>query len=697
MSEVIKDPRGVWRTARASRLSVFVDVASCFEAMRSCLLQAERSITIIGWDIDSRTPLVGDGRLCHDGFPETLSPFLEMLSRRKPSLTIRLLLWDFSTLYALEREAFPRYKLAWEGVSLVLDDTLPASASQHQKLLIVDDAVAFSGGLDLTIRRWDMASHPFHCPERCDPSGDPYDPFHDVQAVVDGEAARALADLGNERWWRACGERLAAKPVGQPWPQGVSADFVDIDVAISRTLPETKFGPATHEVEHLFVDMIATAEREIYIENQYLTSMTVADALARRLQEKPELEVLIIAPKEHAAWLEALTMRNGRIRFANVLKKAGGDRMRLVGAVVREGRRSKSVMIHSKVMIIDDTLVRIGSANLNNRSMGTDSECDLTIAADTGERRASVLDLRARLLSVHTASDAKTVRATLDAHGLIAGSRLLSSESHRLEDIDDGEPLPDNLSRPAETVGDPERPVDAARFLTEISADAPGSARRRAIGRLVVAAGVMAVLALAWTWFGGDAESALRKALSSEPLGGGMLAGAFAVFVIASLLFMPITLLIVGTTAALGLPAGLPLAAVGTLASAICGYALGRVGGKPMVRPLLGGRLRVIRDAIVRHGVLSVAAIRLVPVAPFTMVNMAAGAVSIRPMVFLFGTLLGMAPGFLILALLGAQFGAVLAHPNWASVMLGVALIALWVAGSFVARRLFQSKSSHRA
>lgn len=690
-SALLDDTRAVWRTARAQRFAVFADVASCFSAMRSSLLKAQRSITIVGWDIDSRTPFSGPGRACSDGLPETLGPFLAALTRRNPSLSIRLLLWDFSNLYALEREAFPTYKLAWEGVTIKLDDTLPSSASQHQKLVIVDDAVAFSGGLDLTIRRWDTVEHSFNCPERCDPSGEPYDPFHDVQAIVDGDAARALADLANERWYRAAGERIATKPIGDPWPETVPADFTDIDVAISRTLPETPHGPACHEVEALFLKMIEKAEREIYIENQYLTSMTIADALVRQLERRPTLEVLIIAPKEHAAWLEALTMRNGRIRFAERLRAAGGDRVRLAASVVHSGRRSKPVMIHSKVMIVDDTVVRIGSANMNNRSMGTDSECDLTIVLESEADRARATDLRARLLSVHTGTSFETTKAALQKHGLVAGSRALGEGDHRLEDIDDGSPLPEQIAEPAAAIGDPERPVDAVRFLADITGDAPASVRQRAAAILAGSGIVMLAIAFGWSWFGDQGQVLVQQVLAGSDLSAGALVLAFVVFVAASLLFMPITMLIAGTTAALGLGVGIPIAAAGTMASAFLAYALGRVCGQPVVTPLLGGRLLSIRQAILRHGVFSVAAIRLVPIAPFTVVNIAAGAINVRPVAFIAGTALGMAPGFIVLALLGAQLAVALTAPSWPAALLSLALIALWVAVALAAQRFVRS------
>ncbi len=144
-TSVLRPGANVWRTARAGRLAFFKDVAGCFGAMREAMRSAERSITIVGWDIDSRTRLVGPSAEADDGLPCELRPFLEALKARRPQLQINLLLWDFAAIYALEREAFPRVKLAWHGANLVLDSCLPLGSSQHQKIVVVDNTLAFTG------------------------------------------------------------------------------------------------------------------------------------------------------------------------------------------------------------------------------------------------------------------------------------------------------------------------------------------------------------------------------------------------------------------------------------------------------------------------------------------------------------------------------------------------------------------------
>src|SRR3954471_11850974 len=204
-SRILRPGRTVWRVEKARRAAVLVDGAAFFAAVRESFLKARHSIFVVGWDIDSRTKLAGNADPT-DGLPTTFADFLTGLVKARPELSIHLLLWDYSLLYAHEREPLPRLSLQWQmppQVSLCLDSTVPFGCSQHQKIVVVDDALAFSGGLDLTIRRWDTQRHSAENHQRVDPSGHAYRPFHDVQMMVDGPAAEALALLARQRWCRA--------------------------------------------------------------------------------------------------------------------------------------------------------------------------------------------------------------------------------------------------------------------------------------------------------------------------------------------------------------------------------------------------------------------------------------------------------------------------------------------------------------
>jgi phospholipase D1/2 len=159
------------------------------------------------------------------------------------------------------------------------------------------------------------------------------------------------------------------------------------------------------------------------------------------------------------------------------------------------------------------------------------------------------------------------------------------------------------------------------------------------------------------------------------------------VFLLGSTLMVPVTLMIVAAAATLGLAAGLIYAALGTLVSAAALYGVGSWLGTGLVQRLTGGRLSKIRNIIRRRGVLAVAAVRVLPIAPFSLVNLAAGAVSVGLWRFLAGTVLGMAPGFLLLSALGDQLYRLLTEPSLAALAVVSGLILLWGAAVLVIRR----------
>ena len=495
--------RNVWRVARSHRAAMLVDGANYFAAIRSAMIKAERSIMIAGWDIHSQARLVGPSGEADDGFPAPFAEFLTALVTKRPKLKIRILLWDFSMLYAAERDPFPTMTLRWNtphNIRFCLDDRVPIGSSQHQKLVVVDDAVGFSGGLDITIRRWDTSAHTIDDPKRVDPSGKPYPPFHDVQMVVDGDAAHALGDLMRDRWrCAACESVPSYRSSGDRWPDGVEPDFTDADIAISRTQPRFDDMQQAREVEALFFDMIDSAERTIYIENQFLTALPIAGRLANRLRDRPELEALIISPQTHVSWLEAQSMRAGRTRFSSVLKDFG-ERVWLCYPQVARGEETACTMVHSKVMIVDDNILRIGSANLNNRSMGTDTECDLTIAAENDSQRASIVAIRNRLLADHCGVTVKDVAAALRQHdgSLIAAARSLTGEGHSLQDIvDDTQTSPEAFALIA-GIADPEKPIGAEEFVSNMFGGFVPARNFSTVLKVIAAGLVVVLLALIW-------------------------------------------------------------------------------------------------------------------------------------------------------------------------------------------------------
>ena len=420
-----------WRVDRADRFYCVQDAADYFRLVRHAILNARHTIFILGWDIQSTLDLVPDG--ASDDAPTRLDDLLKWVSARRPQLACYVLIWDYAALYALEREPLTSWRFGWKmpkQVRFRFDDRHPIGGSHHQKIVAVDDALAFCGGIDLTGHRWDTSAHRVEEPARINATGSPYGPYHEVQAMVCGPVAASLGALARRRW-QALGETpppVAAAPLGDLWPEAIEPDLNDVDVAIARTVPPTESEQGTRECERLFVDSIAAARQSIYIESQYFTNEALGQSLAARLREPDGPEILVVIPKECHGWLEQETM--GALRDEVLHQLIAADRWRRLRIVYPAASRARDVctFIHSKVMIVDDRFVRIGSANFSHRSMSVDSECDLAIDAGfNAVHRAGVRRIRDRLLGEHLGVSADTVaqdvhrlgslRAVVDARG----------------------------------------------------------------------------------------------------------------------------------------------------------------------------------------------------------------------------------------------------------------------------------------
>ncbi len=473
-SSIFEEGRNCYRAVRTARAALIVDAADYFKAFKQAAERATRSIVILGWDFDTRTRLTCDP--VPSGAPDTMGEFLNYLVRRRRTLRVHVLNWDYPMVFGTDREFLPLlWNFSWKPlrrVHLRYDNTHPAGGSHHQKIVVIDDAIGFSGGLDLTSRRWDTCEHKANDPRRMS-GDDPYPPFHDVMAAVDGEAAKVLARIARERWRLATGEKL--RPVrnvaSDPWPPELKPDLTDVLVGISRTVPQTEEMPAVREVEALFLDMIARAGRYIYIENQYFTSHKIADALAARLAEPDGPQIVLVVRLLSHGWLEEHTMEV--LRTQNIKKLIAADRsnrFRVYYPFVPELKEGTCVDIHSKVLAVDDEWLRIGSANICNRSMGLDTECDLTFEAGGEARTAGAIrDFRDRLLGEHLGKDPAEVQRQFERTGTLhAAIAALQGEGRTLKRLEE---LPEwsEAVISAASVADPEELVSLDRLIKEFS------------------------------------------------------------------------------------------------------------------------------------------------------------------------------------------------------------------------------------
>ncbi|HEX4974199.1 MAG TPA: VTT domain-containing protein [Steroidobacteraceae bacterium] len=707
--------RNCWRIEHASRAGFLIDADAYFKAFVEAAGHARRSILIAGWDFHSRTRLLcADGRDCE----LELGRFLNDLVRRRRELQVHILVWDYPMIFGLDREWAPLYGLSWKPhrrICFRYDNTHPTGGSHHQKIVVIDDAVAFSGGIDLTSRRWDTCEHAPQNMHRV-MSGTPYPPFHDLMMAVEGPAARSLGDLLRERWRLATHQtldppwakktlfrRVGPHPAGTAWPASLEAPLRDVAVGISRTAPPINGSTGVREVEALYLDMIAAARDSIYIENQYFTADKVGDALAARLSEPEGPEVVIVLRELSHGWLEEVTMQSLRTRLIERLRAADvHGRCRVYYPFVEGLKSGTCIDVHSKMIVIDDEIVRIGSANLANRSMGLDTECDLTVEALGREDvRAAIRNLRAQLLGEHLGFETARVRETIERTGSLRNAiDLLQRNDRTLKPVPEAPQLsPAVLS--VVSVADPEKPVglsDLAKLLSSDDETDTQGARSPAWGKIAGFALVCLALTALWKY------TPLATFLDSNHVTGWArragdewwmpIAVILAYTPVAFTLF-PRPLLTLFAVIAFGPLQGFVCAMLGIELSAWVSFALGKAMNRNTVRRIAGTRLNGILQVLRRRGLLAMTALRLVPIAPFLVEGVVAGAARVKFSDFMIGTALGMLPGTLTSTVFGHQLQVWLQDPSrinyWA---IALVLLALGTATWLVRRWLFAAAPS---
>jgi len=678
-----------WRSGRAHRLALLVDGAEYFGALRESLLAAEKSIFIIGWDVDSRTRITGASEEPDDGAPADLRPLLCELVGRTPELNVRIILWDYSLLYSLERELLPKFALGWrtpDRVDIALDSQFPIGASQHHKLVVIDDKIAYIGGLDLTIRRWDTSEHLANDPRRVDPSGKSYSPFHDIQAVVDGEPAQILAEYCRDRWRRVTGSPAGSvQTESDPWPARSQAIFEEVPAGIARTLAAYDDQEETREVEENYLAAISRATRFIYIENQYFTAHSIAEALIQRLQENDALEVLVVCPRAPGGWLEAQTMGVGRERIMARIDGAGlKERFRFMEPVVDADGQPQAVMVHAKFMAVDDRFLMIGSANLNNRSMGLDTECSLVLDCEEPQHREAIASIRHRLIAEHCGLDTDAIQQIFAADGSVLPRLAQRTDGpRRLESIAYDSRQHDNaMTRSISELADPEEPVDLTKYFEDgLDVAKNRLTRTRLLGMTASLAAVAALWAIwRFTRIGQFADPAsVASFLDGIGSNWGSVFATLGIFVVGGLLFFPVTVLIAASAIVLGPWLGFGIAFLGTLLSAAVCFAVGRRLHPSVARWIPQSNRRILDRALKDRAVTAVAIIRNVPIAPFSAVNLLAGQTPIGLLPFLLGTAVGMAPGIAVLTLMGDRLRVLWSDPTAGNVLLLIGAVVAWI------------------
>jgi uncharacterized membrane protein YdjX (TVP38/TMEM64 family) len=243
---------------------------------------------------------------------------------------------------------------------------------------------------------------------------------------------------------------------------------------------------------------------------------------------------------------------------------------------------------------------------------------------------------------------------------------------------------------------DPERPVDPDEFMRHFVDDSELPSARRRIGQWIALLLALSGLAAAWRWTPlnqwlniGTLYHAVQHIKETPAIPLFILAG----YIIGSIIAIPITLLVITTVLTFGPWPGFAYAFGGSMLGALISFGLGRILGRNMVRQLAGSRLNALSQRLARRGILAVIAVRLIPVAPFTVINMVAGASHIRFRDFLFGTGIGMAPGIIAIAFFTDRIAASVESPDLAHFTTLALVMAAIVVVAFLLRHWLRTRA----
>lgn len=698
---LFKTGHNCWRVRNATFAAPVIDCANYYRAVHQAICNARHTLFIVGWDIDSRIELLRGKEAESSQCPNTLYELLKWKSEITPDLKMYLNRWDYSIFLAAERETFASMKWKLKDIKnleFIFDDQLPLGASHHQKIIVVDDEIAFCGGMDIAIARWDNRQHHVSENDRKDPKGtlflgleDQYKPYHDVQMLVSGDVAQSLGELARKRWHYATGRRAKAvepdhtSKLPDAWPKSIAPTFENVEVGISLTFPRFRNQKLNRGVERLYVDMIEKAEHFIYMENQYFTHIEIARALNKRLHEKPELRVLMVSCKDPQGFMERKTMYYGRVQFKDALTENGvADRIVLAYPISQEKNKKSQVRIHSKVMIVDDRYLRIGSSNLNYRSMTLDTECDLVIEGTNKKICQSIAAMRNDLIREHTGRSIKQIESMIiDGESVqeflkdVAGSR-----QHLRETKDEGY-RKEILARFFMRFGDPSQPILPSYLTSYRSVIKKEKAKNPIPLKLIAAAAVIFLLLLTWNFTPlseyvnakniADLFDDVRNTVWALPLG-------ILAYALGTLIFLPHVLMTTAAVVIFPPLEALIVAIIGSLLSCTISYFLGMALGKESLNALFGKYSDKIRHYAHKGGVVGLTMLRLVPSGPFTAQNLILGMIKVPYSTLIIATLLGLLPGTIIFIFLGKAALDLLKNPEPEKLILTLTGVVAWLA-----------------
>jgi uncharacterized membrane protein YdjX (TVP38/TMEM64 family) len=358
-------------------------------------------------------------------------------------------------------------------------------------------------------------------------------------------------------------------------------------------------------------------------------------------------------------------------------------------------------MVHAKIMVIDDSFVRVGSANLSNRSFGFDSECDLAIAGTEGsDTSRAIISFRNRLLAEHLGSSKeKVAEAIAESGSFIEAVESLRSGTRTLMPLTDEVDKTIEQLLPESELLDPEKPIEPEEFLNYLILPEHQRPAYRHFLKIIIMIAIVLALAALWRWTPLAGYLNIKNLtgaalwLNTHPLSPVLVPLSYIVL---GMVAFPVTLLIMATIIVYGPWWGGWYAILGTTSSAVIMFLLGHLLGKNIVRKFSGGLINRVNQRLSQTGLPAVIFFRIIPVAPFSIINLIAGVSAISLRDFFWGTLIGIIPGIIAIGLITDRLTQSLRQPDLYSFIALFTVIVLFGAGLVGFRRWFKIRNMNK-
>jgi uncharacterized membrane protein YdjX (TVP38/TMEM64 family)/phosphatidylserine/phosphatidylglycerophosphate/cardiolipin synthase-like enzyme len=699
---LFKVGQNCWKVAQADRLAVLVHGRDYFKSAYYALKQAKLQVIFLSWDIDSTLRLLR-GKDAKNEHPVELGAFLNKIAKQQSDLRIHIVNWDYTQLFARSREVLPTIKFKLKTSSKVdfgMDNELPNGACHHQKVLVIDDQLAYCGGLDFTKGRWDTSEHAPNDPLRADNKGNDQRPYHDMSMMVEGEVAAQMGKLARERYNTAFHKNLEQPSVDtavSAWPEDHPALMENARVAICRTWNNSEL--QIKETRQMTIDLILAAKKLLYIENQYLTADVVRESLEKLLSRKDPPEVIIVLTPHSDGWISQKTMDVLRTRLIKRLREV--DHKNKLGIFIPHvpGLDWLGVNIHSKLIVVDDTYLRVGSSNLNNRSMDLDTECDLVVETTNNEQKKSLSQFRNERLAEHMGMSAGEIEEALQSATPIKEfiQSNSSDETRCLHPIDRVLSEGDDTDFALAEIGDPHESIDLGKLFGVLIQACSHKKKLSQIFLTVFLVLIVSAILLGLHFTRLNEYIQIEQIIQSlqdlqQRRGSPVL--AVSAITLGLCLMVPLTFFVAAAALVFGSLWGFTYSFVSAGLSSAIMFGVGHYFGEKAIKKIVGKRINRISKKLGKQGVLTSIALRLVPIAPFSMINLVAGASHIKFRDFMLGTLIGQLPGMIAVVVVVNRLKLSLQDPKASIIITNVVIVTAVIISTILVSKKIKSKIS---